>query len=117
MALVLITHDLGVVAGVCDRILVMYAGEVVESGTVEQIYNQPCHPYTQGLLHSVPRLDCESGFELHAIPGNPPSLMELPAGCVFRDRCEKAFEACVDKPPLHDIGDNRLCRCHLEQPQ
>jgi len=117
MALVLITHDLGVVAGVCDRILVMYAGEVVESGTVEQIYNHPCHPYTQGLLHSVPRLDCEAGFELHAIPGNPPSLMELPAGCVFRDRCEKAFETCVDKPPLHDMGDNRLCRCHLEQPQ
>jgi oligopeptide transport system ATP-binding protein len=117
MALVLITHDLGVVAGVCDRILVMYAGEVVESGSVNQIYNQPQHPYTQGLLHSVPRLDCDSGFELHTIPGNPPSLMELPAGCVFRDRCDRAFEACADKPSLQDLGDNRLCRCHLEMPQ
>jgi oligopeptide transport system ATP-binding protein len=115
MAMVLITHDLGVVAGVCDTILVMYAGEVVEYGTVEQIYKDPRHPYTQGLLQSVPRLDCQSGFELHAIAGNPPSLMELPTGCVFRDRCEKAYEACAEKPPLHEITDDRLCRCHLEE--
>ncbi|MFT5139053.1 MAG: oligopeptide transport system ATP-binding protein [Lysobacterales bacterium] len=113
-AIVLITHDLGVVAGLCDRVLVMYAGEVVEYGTVEQIYYQPQHPYTRGLLDSVPRLDNIEDQSLHAIPGNPPNLLALPEGCYFRSRCTEAFEACHKKPQLKDTGDGQLSRCHLD---
>ena len=114
MAIVLITHDLGVVAGVCDSVLVMYAGQAVEYGTVEQIYSEPRHPYTRGLLASVPRLDRVGDRALHAIPGNPPNMMALPRGCSFRQRCSEAFEACRDKPELIDVGAGRLNRCHLE---
>jgi len=114
-AIVLITHDLGVVAGLCDKVLVMYAGEVVEFGTVEQIYYEPRHPYTRGLLESVPRLDRVEDTSLHAIPGNPPNLLALPAGCYFRGRCAEAFEACRDKPELDEIGEGHLLRCHLER--
>jgi oligopeptide transport system ATP-binding protein len=113
-AIVLITHDLGVVAGLCDRVLVMYAGEVVEYGTVEQIYYQPKHPYTKGLLDSVPRLDDVDDTSLHAIPGNPPNLLALPKGCSFRRRCSQAFEACREKPAIRDMGDGQMSRCHLE---
>ncbi len=112
-AIVLITHDLGVVAGLCDRVLVLYAGEVVEYGTVEQIYYDPQHPYTQGLLESVPRLDRVGDGQLHAIPGNPPNLLNLPKGCCFRRRCERAFEQCHQKPRLRDTGQGHLNRCHL----
>ena len=113
-AVVLITHDLGVVAGLCDRVLVMYAGEVVEFGSVEQIYYTPKHPYTRGLLESVPRLDHVEDTELHAIPGNPPNLLKLPRGCSFRSRCTQAFETCREKPELKDDGHGRVIRCHLE---
>jgi oligopeptide transport system ATP-binding protein len=113
-AIVLITHDLGVVAGLCDRVMVMYAGEVVEYGTVEQIYYQPKHPYTQGLLDSVPRLDDVDDTSLHAIPGNPPNLLALPKGCSFRRRCAQAFEKCREKPEIRDMGDGQMSRCHLE---
>lgn len=113
MAIILITHDLGIVAGLCDRVLVMYAGEVVEYGTVEQIYYEPAHPYTRGLLASVPRLD-RVDDTLHAIPGNPPNLLKLPHGCSFRSRCEHAFERCQLKPSLEDTGNGHLKRCHLE---
>jgi oligopeptide transport system ATP-binding protein len=113
-AIVLITHDLGVVAGLCDKVMVMYAGEVVEYGTVEQIYYQPRHPYTRGLLDSVPRLDDPDDARLHAIPGNPPNLLSLPTGCSFRRRCSQAFEACQQKPEIRDTGDGQLSRCHLE---
>ncbi|HET6591537.1 MAG: ATP-binding cassette domain-containing protein [Xanthomonadales bacterium] len=116
-AIVLITHDLGVVAGLCDRVLVVYAGRVVEYGTVEQIYYQPRHPYTRGLLASVPRLDAVRGAGLNAIPGNPPNLLDLPAGCSFRQRCAEAFEACGEEPALRDLGDGHLSRCHLEPEQ
>lgn len=112
-AILLITHDLGVVAGLCDRVMVLYAGEVVEYGTVEQIYYDPHHPYTQGLLESVPRLDRIRGAELKAIPGNPPNLLNLPTGCAFRSRCTQAFEACQNRPKLRDRGDGHLSRCHL----
>lgn len=115
-AIVLITHDLGVVAGLCDRVLVMYAGEVVEYGTVEQIYYDARHPYTRGLLDSVPRLDRVGDDELHAIPGNPPNLLKLPAGCCFRRRCARAFADCRERPALFETGDGRLCRCFLEAP-
>jgi oligopeptide transport system ATP-binding protein len=113
MTTILITHDLGVVAGVCDRVLVMYAGEVVETGSVEAIYAQPAHPYTRGLLASVPRLDRIDDPSLHAIPGNPPNMLALPSGCAFRERCTLAYEACTTTPPLHNLGNGRYSRCHL----
>ena len=112
-AIILISHDLGIVAGLCDRVLVMYAGEAVECGSVDQIYYDPKHPYTKGLLSSVPRLDQPEDTELEAIPGNPPNLLSLPKGCKFRDRCPKAFEACVEKPPMQVDEDRHAFRCFL----
>ncbi len=112
-AIILITHDLGVVAGLCDRVLVMYAGEAVECGSVEQIYYDPKHPYTQGLLKSVPRLDLPLTSEMHAIPGNPPNLLALPEGCKFRDRCPHVFDACIEEPPMQLDEDGRAFRCFL----
>ena len=111
MAMILITHDLSVVAGICDRILVMYAGRRVECGTVDDIFYDPQHPYTRGLLASVPRLDRASDTELHAIPGNPPNLMALPSGCAFRDRCLEARDICAQTPPLWSDGALRRSRC------
>ena len=113
MAVILITHDLAVVAEICDRIIVMYAGEVVESGSAADIFYRPMHPYTRGLLDSVPRLDQVTDGELHAIPGNPPNLQDLPSGCRFRDRCGEAMAQCTEKPPLWQDGNGRLCRCFL----
>jgi len=112
-AIILITHDLGVVAGLCDRVLVMYAGEAVECGSVEQIYYDPKHPYTQGLLDSVPRLDRPEDQELHAIPGNPPNLLSLPMGCKFRDRCPKAYAECKETPPMQLDEELHAYRCFL----
>jgi oligopeptide transport system ATP-binding protein len=112
-AIILISHDLGVVAGLCDRVLVLYAGEAVECGSVEQIYYDPKHPYTQGLLESIPRLDRPEDEGLDAIPGNPPNLLNLPKGCKFRDRCPKAFESCKQKPPMQLTEDRHAYRCFL----
>ena len=112
-AIILITHDLGVVAGLCDRVLVMYAGQAVECGTVEQIYYQPRHPYTKGLLESVPRLDRPDDLELRAIPGNPPSLVSLPEGCRFRERCPKAHDVCSEAPPMQTDEQGHTWRCFL----
>jgi len=116
-AIIMISHDLGIVAGSCDRVLVMYAGEAVECGTVEQIYYEPKHPYTQGLLKSVPRLDQAVEQELETIPGNPPNPMTLPAGCNFRDRCPKAFDACTETPPMQVGEDRHPFRCWLGAPE
>jgi len=113
MAIILITHDLAAVAEISDRIIVMYAGELVETGTVEDVFYRPQHPYTQGLLASVPRLDRVSDDELQAIPGNPPNLQELPSGCRFRDRCSRAVDECLDRPPLWVAEDGRMSRCVL----
>ena len=112
-AIILITHDLGVVAGLCDRVLVMYAGEAVECGSVEQIYYDPKHPYTQGLLASVPRLDQPEEAGLISIPGNPPNMLALPKGCKFRDRCPQAHEACKEKPPMQLDEQRHAWRCFL----
>jgi oligopeptide transport system ATP-binding protein len=112
-AIILISHDLGIVAGLCDRVLVMYAGEAVECGTVEQIYYDPKHPYTQGLLKSVPRLDQLIERDLEAIPGNPPNPLTLPEGCKFRDRCPQAFDACTGTPPMQMDADRHPFRCWL----
>jgi oligopeptide transport system ATP-binding protein len=113
MAIILITHDLAAVAEVSDRIIVMYAGEMVETGGVEDIFYRPQHPYTRGLLASVPRLDRASDEDLHAIPGNPPNMQDLPPGCRFRDRCSQAMEQCQRRPPLWVDAGGRSSRCFL----
>ncbi len=113
MALILITHDLAVVAETADRIIVMYAGEAVETGSVDDIFYRPQHPYTRGLLASVPRLDRATDDELQAIPGNPPNLLDLPSGCHFRDRCSEATEQCCERPPLWIAEGGRTSRCFL----
>jgi len=114
MAMILITHDLAVVAGISDRILVMYAGQMVESGTVEDIFYRAHHPYTRGLLASVPRLDRDASDDLQAIPGNPPNLLALPGGCCFRDRCTLAQEICSEPPPIWRDERGHRSRCVLE---
>ena len=114
-AIILITHDLGVIAGLSDRVMVMYAGNIVETGTVRDIFYSPQHPYTEGLLKSMPRLDEEKHETLTTIPGQPPNLQHLPEGCNFRPRCLYAFETCEKQDPaLHTIGDGRAKACHLE---
>jgi oligopeptide transport system ATP-binding protein len=113
MSIILITHDLAVVAELSDRIIVMYAGQIVESGTAEDIFYRPQHPYTRGLLASVPRLDRGSDASLDVIPGNPPNLLELPAGCRFWDRCEQATDACREPPPVWVDDSGRTSRCVL----
>jgi oligopeptide transport system ATP-binding protein len=111
-AIMLITHDLGVVAGVCDNVMVMYAGQTMEYGTTEEIFYQPSHPYTGGLLESVPRLDTDSPV-LATIPGNPPNLMQLPVGCPFQDRCGQALAECfTSMPDLVSFSNTRQRACH-----
>ncbi|GAB3623568.1 ABC transporter ATP-binding protein [Mariniluteicoccus endophyticus] len=113
MGLILITHDLGVVADVADRIAVMYAGRLVETAEVHDLYGKPAHPYTKGLLESIPRLD-QKGQTLSAIGGLPPNLMRIPAGCAFNPRCRYAQDICRQDPPpvLLDLGD-RASACHF----
>ena len=115
MAIVLITHDLGVIAGLADRVLVMYAGRIVERGPVQAIFDDPRHPYTLGLLRSMPRLDAPMPVELNAIAGQPPNLQALPAGCAFRERCGFAFGRCVEPPALREFAAGRRKACHLER--
>jgi oligopeptide transport system ATP-binding protein len=111
MGLILITHDLGVVADVADRIAVMYAGRIVETAPVHDIYKAPAHPYTKGLLHSIPRLD-QKGQELYAIKGLPPNLMHIPPGCAFNPRCPMAQDICRSEvPPLAEVDANRRSAC------
>ncbi|MES4889766.1 ABC transporter ATP-binding protein [Streptomyces sp. NPDC096012] len=113
MGLILITHDLGVVADVADRIAVMYAGRIVESAPVHDIYKAPAHPYTRGLLDSIPRLD-HKGRELYAIKGLPPNLMHIPPGCSFHPRCPMARDVCrTDEPPLFAVSEERGSACHF----
>jgi len=97
---IFVTHDLGVVADIADRVLVMYAGRLVEQGTVDEIFYDPQHPYTWGLLGSITRVDRDPPRRLPAIPGQPPSLVRPPAGCPFQPRCPHAFDRCVELPPL-----------------
>jgi oligopeptide/dipeptide ABC transporter ATP-binding protein len=114
-AIVLITHDLGVVAGFADKVMVMYAGRQVETGTVDDIYYRPSHPYTQGLLKSLPRMDIRVADErLYRIKGQPPSLITLPPGCSFNPRCEFALPGVCDvgRPELVEVGTNHLASCY-----
>lgn len=109
-ALIWITHDLTVVAGLADRICVMYAGRDVEQGNVDQVLDHPLHPYTYGLIGSVPSRN-RRGRPLHQIPGMTPSLLNLPPGCAFRNRCDRATEQCLNEPPATEHGANRRARC------
>jgi len=112
-AVILITHDLGVVAGMCDNICVMYAGRVVEKAPVDGLYAEPKHPYTQGLIKSVPRLDQPGKQRLHSIEGQPPNLIGLPDACTFHPRCERAMDICKRKYPPETAIDGRMVRCWL----
>lgn len=115
-AVILITHDLGVIAGVCDRVLVMYAGRIVESGGVDDIFYEPHHPYTRGLLDCMPRLDTQTVQTLPAIPGRPPNLQGLPRGCSFEPRCRFAEDLCRQQRPLLKAdGHGHSKACHRER--
>ena len=111
-AIIMITHDLGVVAGICDQVMVMYAGRTMEYGSAEQIFYHPTHPYSIGLMDAIPRLD---GNEEHlvTIPGNPPNLLHLPKGCPFSPRCQFATEQCQTAPKLTTFNHGQLRNCWL----
>jgi oligopeptide transport system ATP-binding protein len=116
-SIILITHDLGVVAEMCDRVVVMYAGQVIETGTVRDIFYNSRHPYTRGLLRSVPRLDMNHDEPLTPIIGTPPDLINPPIGCPFFARCDKAMEVCRNhNPVLEKMGDEHYASCWLNHP-
>jgi oligopeptide/dipeptide ABC transporter ATP-binding protein len=113
LALIFITHNLGIVAKMCDQLAVMYAGRVVEQGPVREIFSRPAHPYSQALLGSIPRMT-DSHERLTAIDGQPPDLASLPAGCAFAPRCPMAMDRCrAEAPPEFAVGDGRTARCWL----
>ena len=115
MSILLITHDLGVVAEMCTRVIVMYAGEIVEEAPIDVLFYQPAHPYTKGLIASVPKLG--SGVKvLPSIPGSVPDLSSLPEGCRFAPRCAFATERCrKEKPDLYPVGEGQRSRCFLAE--
>ncbi len=116
-SIILITHDLGVVAETCDRIAVMYAGQIVETGTAEEIYYRPNHPYTRSLLKSIPRLDMNHDEPLKPIAGTPPDLFSPPLGCPFYARCSESMEICQNhNPQLEALGGQHYSACWLNHP-
>jgi oligopeptide/dipeptide ABC transporter ATP-binding protein len=116
MAVIFITHALGVIAEICDDVLVMYAGTVAERATVVELFKNPKHPYTMGLLSSIPRLEGKSKTRLKTIRGMVPSLYELPAGCRFQNRCPYAMQSCeIKPPPLTQVGNDHFASCYLYQ--
>jgi oligopeptide transport system ATP-binding protein len=116
-SIILITHDLGVVAQMCSRIVVMYAGIIIETGSLDQIFYETRHPYTMGLLNSVPRLNMSRKEPLHPIVGTPPDLFNPPSGCPFYARCNYAMKVCKDNnPELKEVGDNHYAACWLHHP-
>lgn len=118
VAILLITHDLGVVAGVCDRISVMYGGRIVEEANVDEIFKKPLMPYTWGLMKSIPRMNSGARKKLYTIPGSPPTPRQMIDGCTFAPRCEFAIEKCfTHAPALENYGKGRAARCHrLSEP-
>ncbi len=113
--IVTITHDLGVVAGLCDRVMVMYGGHIIEMGKVEEIFYDPKHPYTRGLLNSMPRLDEEVQQLLSTISGQPPNMQNLPMGCAFCERCDQVEQRCeTESPPLLWLDTHRAVACHRQ---
>ncbi len=114
MGVIMITHDMGVVANLCDRVNVMYAGCLVESGTINDIFYDAKHPYTRALLASIPSL-VDDVERLSTIPGEPPNLMNLPSGCAFQNRCQNVHKECMaGEIMLQSIGDNRFAKCNLD---
>jgi oligopeptide/dipeptide ABC transporter ATP-binding protein len=112
-SIMMITHNLGIVAELCDYVYVMYAGKIMEQAGIYDIFEEPRHPYTFGLLNSIPKLTGEKG-RLFAIRGMVPNLLALPRGCRFSPRCDRAMNICaLAEPELHDMGDGRGVRCHL----
>lgn len=112
-AIIFISHDMGVISEISDRIMVMYGGRIVEQGTFRGVLTSPSHPYTNGLIRSVPDADIRPGQRLQAIPGQPPDLAALPVGCRYRARCERAGAECaVTDPPLEPVSPGRLSACH-----
>jgi len=112
-SILFITHDLGVVAEVCDEVVVMYCGRVVEKADVNALFAHPTHPYTKGLLNSIPKLG-EAAEELEAIPGNVPNPKYMPKGCKFAPRCSHAFQKCLEEEPgFYEVEEGHLCRCWL----
>ena len=112
VGIILVTHDLSIVAGLCHRIAVMYAGRIIETGKVRDIYRNPQHPYTQALLEAIPHLG-QKRTRLAAIPGQPPNLMDLPTGCRFAPRCPKRMSVCDEYPSATNVGDNHVVNCWL----
>ncbi len=113
-AILLITHNLGVVAETCDRVAVMYGGKMQEIGSAKDIFENPQHPYTRGLLASLPRVDGDKQERLKTIPGNVPNIHELPVGCKFATRCEEKLDRCdLEEPDFHQVAPNHRSRCHL----
>ena len=114
MGIIFITHNLGVVAEICDKVSVMYAGKIVEQGLVDDIFYHPAHPYTEGLLRSMPRVDAESYERLIPIEGTPVDMLNPPEGCPFAPRCEHAMKICLQKmPPYVEVGDRHRSACWL----
>lgn len=117
VGIIFITHDFGIVAKMCDRVAVMYAGKIVEEGDVRQIFNNPSHPYTEALINSVPKME-EKTQRLYAIPGQPPALWNLPAGCSFAPRCPYAFDKCHEEyPPTFNVDEGQISACWLREKQ
>lgn len=117
-SVIMITHDLGVIAETCDEVCVMYAGRIVERAQVNALFSDPKHPYTEGLLHSIPRLDSSDVDRLYSISGAPPDLTDLPAGCPFEQRCDRAMPVCREKLPpqtvlTDDVDEQRMVACWL----
>ena len=115
-SVIMITHDLGVVASLCNKIIIMYGGKIVEAGNEREIFYDPKHPYTKGLLNSINNPDDDDDTKLESIPGSPPDLLAPPAGCPFVDRCEHAMYVCRDNPPLTtQFSESHTCSCWLYQ--
>ena len=115
VGIIFITHDFGIVAKMCDRVAVMYAGKIVEQGDVRQIFNNPSHPYTEALIQSVPKME-ETEERLYSIPGQPPALWDLPQGCSFAPRCRYSFDKCVEEfPPDFPVDEGQHAACWLRE--
>ena len=113
-AIIMITHDLGIVSDICDEVIVMYAGRIVERGSIDDIFYRPAHPYTQGLLRCLPRLDSDGSKPLEPIEGTPVDLLAMPKGCAFAPRCEKCLKVCLQQqPPVFTRGEGHTSACWL----
>jgi oligopeptide/dipeptide ABC transporter ATP-binding protein len=112
-SVILITHDLAVIAETCSRVIVMYGGKIQEIAEVIELFERPLHPYTKGLMHSIPHAQ-DKGSRLRAIPGNVPGILDLPTGCKFCTRCEQVMDRCrIEEPELHEVAPGHAVRCHL----